>query len=145
MAISHLPAGQTVTQASLSNVMSITITSFGWSDADLVRLAQSIIVSDNSVGNEVEVNDPSLLTDYQMISSVQPWLAVQGTPVEQVLYTTGELSGFLSISVSPRPPPSKGGSTLDRQIALRFFLDGGTTFVLGSYAATITPTLHIGG
>jgi hypothetical protein len=136
IAISHIPGGQTITQTSLSKVMSITITSFGWSDADLVRLAQSVIVSDNSVGNDVEVNDPALISNYQMISTVQPWLAVQGIPVEQVYYTAGEdPAGFLALTVAPRLPPTKSRSALDRQVALRFFLDHTTTFEVDGHEA----------
>jgi hypothetical protein len=137
LAISHTPGGQTVTEASINAAMSATITSFGWSDEDIVRLARSITVSDRSDGNEVVVGDPALTTGYQMISSVRPWLALLGTPVEQVYYAAGsDTKTFISINVAPRPPSGEGGSTLDRQIALRFFLHHSTPFDVDGHVAT---------
>ncbi|MEY2402403.1 MAG: hypothetical protein QOJ08_2514 [Ilumatobacteraceae bacterium] len=137
LAISHTPGGQTTTQASISKVMSVTITSFGWSDENLVRLAQSITVSDASEGNAVVVGDPALTTGYQMLTSVRPSLALLGTPVEQVYYAAGsDATSFISINVAPRPPSNAGGSTLDRQIALRFFLHHSTPFEVDGHVAT---------
>jgi hypothetical protein len=136
LAISHLPGGQSVAQASIDNVMLVTITAVGWSDAGLARLATSFGPADAQRGNDVQLNNPSLVSGYQMISSVQPWLAVQGVPTEQIYYSTeGDSSGF-SISVAPRPPPAKGRSTLNRQVALRFFLDHTTPFVVDGHEAT---------
>jgi hypothetical protein len=137
LAISHTSGGQTVTEASINEAMSVTITSFGWSDEDIVRLAQSITVSDRTEGNEVTISDPALTSGYRMMSSVRPWLALLGTPVEQVYYAAGsDASSFISINVAPRPPSGEGGSTLDRQIALRFFLHHSTPFDVDGHVAT---------
>jgi hypothetical protein len=136
LAISHLPGGQSVAQTSIDTVMSVSITAFGWSDAGLVRLAQSIGLADAHRGNDVQITNPSVISGYRMISSVQPSLAVQGVPTEQVYYSAdGGASGF-SISVAPRPPPAKGHSTFDRQVALRFFLEHTTPFVVDGHQAT---------
>jgi hypothetical protein len=138
MAISHLPGGQSVAQTSVdgNHGMLMTITALGWTDAGLARLALSFGPTDALRGNDVKLNNPSLVSGYKLISSVQPWLAVQGVPTEQVYYSTpGGSSGF-SISVAPRPPPAKGRSTFSRQVALQFFLEHTTPFVVDGHEAT---------
>jgi hypothetical protein len=137
VAISHYASGHTIIQASIDDVMSVTITSFGWSDEDLLRLVQSISVSDDHEGNEVRVDDASLISGHEMLSSVQPWFAVQGVTMEQIYYTSGsDPYDYFSIGVAQRPPSNQGGSTLDRQVALRFFLDHGTPFEADGHVAT---------
>jgi hypothetical protein len=71
-----------------------------------------------------------------MISSIQPWLALQGIPVEQITYESSDnISGGINIAVSPRPPSGEGGATIDRQIALKFFLDHATPFDVDGHVA----------
>jgi hypothetical protein len=135
LAISHLPGGQTVAQTSIGNVMLVTITAFGWTDAGLVRLAQAIGPADAHQGNDVQIDNPSLVSGYQMISSVQLTPAVEGVPTEFVFYTAGSGPSGFSISVAPRPP-TKGRSTLDRQVALRFLLDHTTPLKVDGHDAT---------
>ncbi len=131
IALSHTAFGQTIAQFSPSRSSSGTLTAFGLTDEEVVRLAES--VSDD---RPFELTDPTLLTGYQLLSSVQPWFAVQGIPVEQIFYadSTNALNG-IGISVALRPPASEGGSTLDRQIALRFFLDHATPFGVDGHVA----------
>jgi hypothetical protein len=142
IAISHTSGGHATTHFSLHARLvndpparvdvAVTITSFGWSDDDLVRLAASIDTNRRGVG----LTDPLLASDHQMISSVPPSLAVQGNPAEQISYvSSADPSTDVLISVAQRPPPNEGGATLDRQIALRFFLDRNTPFEVDDHAA----------
>ena len=132
IAISRLSAGQSIAQFMIGTAMTVTLTSFGLSDEDLVRLSLSV----SADGREATLTDESLTADFRMISEVPPWLAVQGIPVEQVFYASQtDLNEGLSISVSPRQSPGQGGATLDRQIALRFFLDHATPFAVDGHAA----------
>ncbi len=132
IAISHSPGGQAVTQFSGRSGASVRITSFGWSDDDLVRLAASI----NTEGGSVEFTDAWFTSDHRMMSSVYPWLAIHGTPLEQVAYVSAnDPSVSVVISVAERPPANEGGATLDRQIALRFLLDGNTPFGVDGHSA----------
>ncbi len=136
IAVSHSPFGQSVAQFSSTAFGSVAITSFGMSDEDLVRVAGLVLVSRGSI----RIPDPSLVPGYDLVSSVQPWLAVQGVPVETVGYQSNNatavgLNGFINLSVAPRSPTNQGGSTLERQTAIRFFLDHTTTFVVDGHVA----------
>jgi hypothetical protein len=132
MAISHTSTGQSVVQFSVNRTVSITLTAFGWSDPDLVQLAQSVI-ADNG---DVSLADPSLIDGYQLITSVQPWLAVQGRPSEQIFYANNtNPNNGIGVSVALRPPTNAGGATLDRQIALQFLLDHATPFDVDGHLA----------
>ena len=137
MAISRTSTGQSVVQYFVNRSVSITLTAFGWSDADLVRLAQSVIADDG----DVSLADPSLVDGYQLITSVQPWLAVMGTPSEQIYYaSSNDPDGGVGVNVAKRPPPSAGGATLDRQIALQFLLDHQTQFEVDGHIAVAGAT-----
>jgi hypothetical protein len=130
--LSHTSSGQAIAQFLAGPYSSVTITSFGISDADLIRLAASVTVS----GGSVTLTDPSLISDFTLISSVNPWLAVQGIPVESVFYQSNrDFNGGIHLAVAPRLRPDQGGSTLDRQIALRFFLDNTTVFDVDGHVA----------
>ncbi|MBK5334071.1 MAG: hypothetical protein JJD93_18995 [Ilumatobacteraceae bacterium] len=132
IAISHTPSGQTLTQFAHGGSVGVTITSSGWSDADLIMLASSVTADQRAI----HFNDRSLLADYQMLSSVQPWLAVQGNPVEYVNYSSGrDLTGGITLTVAPRPPSGQGGDTRDRQVALYYFFDQATTFDADGHVA----------
>jgi hypothetical protein len=135
--VSHTASGQTIAQFSAIASGSVTITSLGMSDEDLVRLAASITIGRGSI----RVNDPSVVPGYELITSVQPWLAVQGIPVETVAYQPNQdPSRVISVSVAQRTATNQGGSTLDRQIALRFWLDHTVPFdVDGHVAVAGTP------
>jgi hypothetical protein len=137
MAISRTSTGQSVVQFFVNRSVSITLTAYGWSDPDLVRLAQSVVADDG----DVSLADPTLTDGYDLISSVQPWVAVQGSPAEQILYasSTSPDSG-VGVSVAPRPPTNEGGATLDRQIALRFLLDNQTPFDVDGHLAVAGVT-----
>jgi hypothetical protein len=132
IAISHMTSGQSVAQFTEARLTAVTLTSFGLSDEELVQLVTSV-----NVGRDgVELTDPSLITDYRMLSEVPPWLAVQGNPAEEIYYSAGDdpVGGF-GIIVSPRTAPSEGGGTFDRQTALRFFLDHATPFDVDGHVA----------
>lgn len=132
IAISHLASGQSVAQFTEARSTAVTLTSFGLSDEELVRLVSSVDVG----GDGVELTDLSLITGYRMLSEVQPWFAVQGNPAEEIYYSAGDdPTGGFGIVVSPRTPPSEGGGTLDRQTALRFFLDNATPFDVDGHVA----------
>lgn len=135
-AISHTPSGQSITQFVIDKLMSITLTSFGWSDADLAQLAQSITIQNSTAGNDVALTVSPLTVDHQMISTVQPSLAMRGLPVESVYYVAGsDPNNYFSIAVAPRGRSDQGGSTLNRQIALRFALDHSTPFAVDGHVA----------
>jgi hypothetical protein len=132
ISISHLSTGQSVARFSVHSSLAVTLTSFGWNDEDLARLALSV----GADGDDIKLTDMSLIPNYQMISGVPPWLAVQGTPTEQIFYTSShDLSGDISISVAQRPSTSAGGATLDREVALRFLLDHPTPFAVDGHVA----------
>jgi hypothetical protein len=134
--ISHAASGHTTIQASIAKTMSVTITSFGWSDDDLLRLVPLLSVSNDGSSVEVPVTD-SLISGYAMYSSVQPWFAIQGVTIEQVIYASvNDPNTYFSLGVAPRPPSSQGGSTVDRLSALRFFLDQSTQFVVDGHIGT---------
>ena len=143
MAISHTSTGQSVAQFSVNRSVSITLTAFGWSDPDLVRLAQSVIADDG----DVSLADPSLIDGYSLISSVQPWSAVMGTPAEQINYALStNPDGGVGVNVAPRPPTNAGGATLDRQIAIQFLLDHATLFNVDGHLAVAgitTDQVHV--
>jgi hypothetical protein len=133
IAISHAPTGQSLVHFTIHQGTTITLTAFGWSDENLVRLAQSITVDGNSVG----LSDASLTAGYQMISTIQPLLALQGIPLEQITYeSTDDVGGGINVAVSPRLAAGDGGATLDRQIALKYFLDQPTSFDVDGHIAT---------
>jgi hypothetical protein len=133
IAISHQSADQTVAEFTPGGSVTVRITSFGWSDQDLVQLAASVTADQRAI----HLNDRTLLTGYQILSTVQPWLAVQGNPVEWVSYNSGHnLNGGFSLTVAPRPPSNAGGGTLDRRIALQYFFDHATTFDVDGHIAT---------
>ena len=133
IAISHSSSGQTIAQFAHGGSVGVTLTAFGWSDADLIALASSVTADQRAV----HFNDRSLLTGLQLLSSVQPWLAVQGNPVEFVNYTDGQgFTGGINLTVAPRPAADQGGDTFDRQVALRFFfLDNAIPFDADGHVA----------
>jgi hypothetical protein len=133
IAISHTPTGQSVAHFTVHQATTITLTAFGWSDENLVRLAQSITVDGETVG----LSDASLTAGYQLISTIQPLLALQGIPLEQITYeSTDDVGGEIDVAVSPRLASGDGGATLDRQIALKYFLDQPTMFDVDGHIAT---------
>ncbi|MEY2523307.1 MAG: hypothetical protein QOJ66_1872 [Ilumatobacteraceae bacterium] len=141
MAISHNTTGQSVVQFSVNRSVSITLTAFGWTDPDLVQLAQSVVANDD----QVSLADPSLIDGYQLITSVQPWLAVQGNPAEQIFYASNtNPDRGIGVSVALRPPTNAGGATLDRQIALRFLLDHQTPFDVDGHLGVAGVTTEQG-
>ena len=131
VAISHLPTGQAIAEFVADNTVQVTVTSFGWSDEDLLTLAQSITVNDN----DVEVGDPSLTAGYALVTTVPPWLAIEGRPVEQIVYTSStDPSGGFFVVVAERPPIPGGVKSRERQIALRFLLEQTTAFDVGGHS-----------
>ncbi len=73
IAISHTPSGQSIAQFVSGGTHAVTLTSFGWSDEDLIRLAESVQVDHDNI----KFSDPSLIADHQRSSSSQP---VERTP-----------------------------------------------------------------
>ena len=131
IAVSHPSAGQSMVQLN-DNQAGVTLTSFGISDDDAVRLAESISFD----GDNILFTDQSLVEGYQVLSSVYPWLAIQGIPIERVEYVEAhDAVRDISISVALRPPTGQGGDTLDRQTAIRFFFDHATPFDVDGHAA----------
>ena len=132
IAISHLSTGQTVGEFTSGGSVTVRITSFGWSDDDLVRLAASVTADQRAI----HLNDRSLVDGYQVVSSVLPWLAVRGNPAEYVNYSSAQdFSNGITLTVAPRPPSNAGGDTFDRRIALQYFFDQTTTFDVDGHVA----------
>ena len=132
LAISHLRSGQTSAQF-LSNSNWLLLTAFGFSDDDLVRLAESVTVDNNNSNarGPFFFTEPALIAGYEMISTVDPWAAVQGQPAEQVFYTaTGDPFGGFSIGVAPLQLTTNGDFTLDRQSALQFLINDVSPFTV---------------
>ena len=132
IAISHLTSGQSVAVFTPSGSDSVRITSSGWSDDDLVRLAASVTADQRAI----HLHDRSLVDHYQIISDVPPWLAMQGNPVEYVSYSSGlDFRRDVTLTVAPRLPSNAGGATVDRQIASNYFFDQPTTFNADGHVA----------
>jgi hypothetical protein len=83
------------------------MTSFGLADADVIRLAQSIDV----VRSHVQFTDRAELADYRLLSTVHPWVALQGNPAEQVVYSDrNDAYGGFAVVVSPRSASTTGAA-----------------------------------
>jgi hypothetical protein len=137
MAISRLPSGQSRIQFSIDNVRSVSITAFGWGDDDLVRLAQSVTVNEPGlVGANVRLSDPTLVDNFQLLSTSHPYLAVFGEPDEQVRFSVGSdpSRGFV-LGVVHLDPRGGYAGIVDRQVAVRFFLDRTTPFEVDGHSA----------
>jgi hypothetical protein len=132
IAISHTDGGQSVAQFTEDGRIGVTITSFGWSDDDLVRLATSIQADERSIG----FTDAWFKPAHKLISTVQPWLAVQSVPAERVAYVSSSDPGSsVVITVGQRLRLTEGGSPEVRQVALRFLLDRNTPFTVDGHPA----------
>ncbi|MEY2402404.1 MAG: hypothetical protein QOJ08_2515 [Ilumatobacteraceae bacterium] len=125
IAISHTPGGPTLAQFTPNKTSTVALTAFGLTDQDVVRLAQTVRIAREIV----QFSDRAVVEGYELISTVQPWGAVQGTPVEQVFYSDGNnpVNGF-GIAVGLFPQSTEDGTIPDRDTALRFFLDHATPF-----------------
>ncbi len=131
-AISRTPSGQSIAQFISGGTNAVMLTAFGWSDEDLIRLAQLI----NIDRGNIRLSYSPMVADHRLLSEVQPWLAIQNNPVEQIYYkANNDPSGGFGITVAPRLPSNNGGATLDRQTALRFFFDHNTPFAVDGHAA----------
>lgn len=131
IAISHVPGGQSVAQFVVGGV-GVSITAFGWSDVDLVRLAGAV----RSDGQTVGFTDTWFAADHQVVTTVQPLLAVQGTVAEQISYVSAEDPATnIAITVARRANGSKGSARFSRETALRFLLQDPTTFYVGGVPA----------
>jgi hypothetical protein len=138
IAISHPSSDHSVAEFTPGGSVTVRITSFEWSDPDLIQLAASVTADQRAI----HLNDRTLLTGYQILSTVQPWLAVQGHPVEWVSYNSAnDLNGGITLTVAPRPPSGEGGDTFDRRIALQYFFDHSTTFDVDGHVATAGTVL----
>jgi hypothetical protein len=123
--ISHTAGGQSTAQLVSDVGVGVTITSFGWTDDDLVRLAGSV----RTDGRTVDFTDTWFTSDHTLISSIQPWLAVQSIPAEQINYgSSDDPAANVVITAGKRLRPDEVGTTADRQTALRFLLDRNTPF-----------------
>ena len=144
--ITHVASGHTVLHFTSSNgTADVTMTAFGMTDERLVELAGSISV----VSGEVHLDDDSLFPSFRRITGTHPWLALQGFPAEQIYYqSNSDFSYGIALNISPRTPPSQGGGTLDRQMAIRYFLDHPTPFTVDGHVAAAgaivgEPTLAV--
>lgn len=134
VAISHLPSGQSSAQY-VSNSNWMVLTSFGFSDDDLVQLAGSITFDDSGAGTFF-FSDPSLRVGYDLISTVDPWSVVAGQPPEQVFYgVSGDPFGGFGISISPLQLTSNRDFSLDRQSALQFLINNVSPFTVDGHDA----------
>lgn len=132
LAIAHTTLGQTSVQFSNNRSSSVQLTAFGWTDDDLVRLAESIDLD----GGEPVFTDLSLIAGYEVISDVEPWLVVQGLALEQIYYgSVADPYGGVNIGVAPLDSLSATGPTLDRATAITFLLDHATPFTVDGHQA----------
>ncbi|HEY4608838.1 MAG TPA: hypothetical protein VIH06_06530, partial [Ilumatobacteraceae bacterium] len=133
IAISHSSSGQSILNFRTSNgTAGVTMTAGGITDERLVQLARSITVD----SGEIHLNDDSVFPSFRRITGVHPLVALLGTPAEQVLYQSSRDPGkSINVSAGPRLPSSQGGGTLDRQIAIRFFLEHPTPFSVDGHVA----------
>ena len=132
IAISHQSSDHSVAEFTPGGSVTVRITAFGWSDQDLVQLAASVTADQRAI----HLNDRTLLDGYEILSTVQPWLAVQGNPIEYVSYASGhDLTRGIVLTVAQRPPSKAGGDTLNRRIALQYFFDQSTTFDADGHVA----------
>lgn len=129
--ISRTDSGQSVAQF-VSNRTALMVRSYGFTDEELVLLAGEIRIE----RGDIEVSEIPLISDLRLLSKVYPWFALQGEPLEYVSYSDGNNpSRSVTIAVALRPPSEQGGSTLDRQTALRFFIDHATPFEVDGHVA----------
>jgi hypothetical protein len=132
IAISHTAGGQSITQFNVESRFGVAITSFGWTDDDLVRLAGSV----QTDGRSISFSDSWFSSDHVMLTSVQPWLTVQSIPAEQISYApSDDPTAKVVITIGKRVQGFEGGATRERQIALRFLLDRTTPFDVGGRSA----------
>jgi len=132
VALARTPAGQTIANFAIDRSASVTLTSFGITDDEVAQLAGSIDV----VNGRVQLGDTPVLDGYRMISSVTPWLAIQGVAIERVYYApVSDLTSGVRIAVGLPAVVNDGDITLDRQAALRFFLDSTTSFAVDKHPA----------
>lgn len=110
----------------------LDIQSLGWSSQDLLALAQSVTVDAG-----VPSFPPSPLTDgYEMVSSIDPWMALEGFPTEQVFYATPEdPTSSINLFVSPMPDLDRAQLAAARQVGVRALLDHATSFTVNGTAA----------
>jgi len=78
VAISHISGGPTVASFSATEAGAVTITAFGISDEDLVRLARSVRVGRATMS----ITDEDLIAGYRKISSLPPERVIIGIPAE---------------------------------------------------------------
>ena len=128
LVIAHTTGGHTVTRFGIGTSIGVTITSFGWSDPDVARLAQSV----QTDGSSIAFGDSWFAADHQLVTFVSPELALKSLPAEQVTYLSSDGS-TLVITVGQRLSPDAGGATFDRDSATRFLLDGATQFPVGGH------------
>jgi hypothetical protein len=123
IAVSHTVDEHTVAQFTLPGHTGVTVTSLGWSDDNLVRLASSMQADQSGL----EFTDKWFTSDHQLISLAQPWLVVRGLPVEQIVYSSSrDLGDAVAVTIGQSPPGAARPSADDREVALRFLLEGTT-------------------
>lgn len=133
ISISHSPSGRTSLQYSTNSAATFTVNAVGWSDDDLISLAESARV-DPDTGN-IFFPGSTHATGFELISTVEPWLAVNGAATEQVFYLRDADSQSIGLNVSPLPDLNGEDVAAARQVALRFLLDHQTYFTVDSRPA----------
>ncbi|HEY7626013.1 MAG TPA: hypothetical protein VH761_03055, partial [Ilumatobacteraceae bacterium] len=133
LSLAHVGSGQSVVQLASRNGI-LQITAFGVADDDLVRLAESIVIDTSS--STVSPGDEGLVAGFTLLSTVEPWRAYQGDPVEQLYYTTtGDPLANLSLTISPVPQADQERPLPDRRVASRFLLERATSFTVDGHEA----------
>ena len=141
IAMSHTIDAHTVAQFTLPGHTGVTVTSLGWSDDNLVRLASSMQADQSGI----EFTDKWFTSDHQLISSAQPWLVVRGLPVEQIVYSPSrDLSDAVVVTIGQPPPGSAAPGTDDRQTAMRFMLEGTVPLSVDGHAAVAGTVIGAG-
>jgi len=132
IAISHTPARLSVANFAATEAGSVTITSLGISDDDLLRLAHSVKIGRATMS----ITDEDLTAGYQMISSLSPARVIVGTPVETLVYQSStDPTRNIGLQIAPRNSPNLGGSDVARETATRFALYKPTAFEVDGHPA----------
>jgi hypothetical protein len=128
-AITHTITGHTVAQFTVGGTATVTLTAAGLSDDEVAALIASI-----TVDNGEAVVPEELTAGYRVAGTVVPWLAIEGVPVEQVLYApSDDTSQGVRVTIG-LPPIVHGTAPVDRAGALRYFLQKQQRFDAGGHS-----------
>jgi hypothetical protein len=141
IAVSHTVDEHTVAQFTLPGHTGVTVTSLGWSDDNIVRLASSMQADQSGL----VFTDKWFTSDHQLVSLAQPWLVVRGLPVEQIVYLSSQdLGDAVAVTIGQSPSGVARPGADDRKVALRFLLQHSLPFSVDFHAAVAGTVIGSG-